>query len=91
MPRILELKQILERYGSREIPLYVRHQWAIAYLTSLGRHITRGELRQSVQDARELSRYPRVIFWGLGKLVGRRFVGEAAESRFRRMLLRHRS
>ncbi len=91
MPRILELKQILERYGSREIPVYVRHQWAIAYLASLGQHITHGELRQSLQDARELSRYPRVILWGLVKLIGRRFVGEAAEGRFRRMLLRHRS
>jgi GT2 family glycosyltransferase len=88
MKRIVELTRVLERYGGREIPVYVRHQWASAYLAQLGHNALRGKLNAAWADARTLSRHPSAVPWGAAKLVFRSLVGERSESRLRRRLFR---
>ncbi len=89
--RSLELQQVVEKYGSHELPVYARQLHAAAYARSSALHLVRGELRQAASDQRALWRYPGAAVWGIAKLVARAVLSEDAEGRLRRILLRRRS
>ena len=88
--RSLEMQQVVEKYGSHDLPVYARHLHAMAYARSSARHLLRGRLRRALSDQRALWRYPSAAAWGIAKLMARSVLSEDAESRLRRILLRRR-
>lgn len=84
VPRINEIKAMVQSYGSADLPQLMQHEWEEAYLLQAFAALQAGRLSDSAADLRQTLRYPRALPRGLGKLLIRTLIPAGLETRLRR-------
>jgi glycosyltransferase involved in cell wall biosynthesis len=88
IPRLNELKQVVQTYGASELPAGYRHEWVTAHLEELGRHLRKGDMQAAGRDIREIWRYPSTLPRSFAKLLVRAFIPPRIETKLRQWFVR---
>jgi glycosyltransferase involved in cell wall biosynthesis len=86
--RIIEIEQMVKRYGANDLPRGMHHEWTMAVVERLGSHLRHFKLNEIGNDIRKLFRYPRTIPRGIAKTLFDVLVPPAMETRLRRWFVR---